>query len=395
VQSLPTLRRRLASCDLGVVDVFGLWPSRLQFDEILPLQDGAPLALPGEARPWRQRLRRKGFFLPAHSLIAQAGGRRRLSSYDRICAAIAHDLAAAGKDPVRPLRYLMTRKDKMIIRAARGSEDLVVRVPFGAAAVAAEARHAAALARLAVSHPSLAPEFLAAGRIDGFDYQVETALPGAPLRRAILQRRSPEILDRVEQLLEVMNPAGSLVHAPLEDAAYARLIEARLDRLDQLVRDPDQQRRLRGFFRGRLYGARLPIGLVHGDFSASNIFIAGDRTGIVDWEAAAYDDLPILDAIGYLESILRPFSPRRSLAEGFHALAQRNFPSAAEERFLFARYERLDIDSSHHVGLVYLRWLRQIDYLSPYWLSYDPGGQERYVHQVVQLLLSDDAASRE
>src|SRR3546814_5432478 len=68
-----------------------------------------------------------------------------------------------------------------------------------------------------------------------------------------------------------MNPEGSLAHAPLEDAAYARLSEARLDRLDQLVHDPDQQRRLRGFFRGRLYGARLPIGLVHGDLSASNI----------------------------------------------------------------------------------------------------------------------------
>src|SRR3546814_6421667 len=103
---------------------------------------------------------------------------------------------------VRPLRYLMTRKDKMIIRAARGSEDLVVRVPFGAAAAAAETRHATALARLALSHPGLAPQLLAAGRINGFDYQVETALPGVPLRRAILQRRSPEILDRAEHILE-------------------------------------------------------------------------------------------------------------------------------------------------------------------------------------------------
>src|SRR3546814_13657531 len=93
----------------------------------------------------------------------------------------------------------------MSSRAAGGSEDRVVRVPFGAAAAAAETRHAAALARLALSHPGLAPQLLAAGRINGFDYQVETALPGVPLRRAILQRRSPDILNRVEQLLEVMH----------------------------------------------------------------------------------------------------------------------------------------------------------------------------------------------
>src|SRR3546814_7362206 len=88
----------------------------------------------------------------------------------------------------------MTRKDKMIIRAARGSEDLVVRVPFGAAAAAAETRHAAALARLALSHPGLAPQLLAAGRINGFDYQVETALPGV---------RSEEHTSELQSLMRI------------------------------------------------------------------------------------------------------------------------------------------------------------------------------------------------
>lgn len=394
-RSLPALRRRLASRRFGVVEVLGLWPSRRQFDEILPLYDGVPLVLSGEARSWRQRVKRRGLFLAAHTVVAQAGRGRHLSAYDRIYAAVARDLPGGGDGAVvRPLRYLMTRKDKMIVRARRGEEHLVIRIPLSEAAAQAEANHAAALARLVASHPGLAPAPLVAGCVDGFDYRVETALPGVPLRRLIADHGRVEVLEHVDSLLEAMNPVDTLVREPLEGAAYTRLVEARLERLFKLVRNPVQQGQLRDFFDRQLHGARLPLGLVHGDFSASNIYVAGDSAGIVDWEAAAFDDLPILDSIGYLESILRPFSPRRSLAEGFHALARWDLPSAAEERFLLARYERLDIDPAHHVGLVYLRWLRQIDYLTPYWLSYDPGGQERYIHQVIRLLLKGDAVSR-
>jgi hypothetical protein len=37
--------------------------------------------------------------------------------------------------------------------------------------------------------------------------------------------------------------------------------------------------------------------------------------------------------------------------------------------------------------LVYLRWLRLVDYLLPYWLRFHPGGQQRYVHSLVETIL--------
>jgi len=387
-RSLPALCRAIASAGFSDLAPYGLWPARRQFDEILPLRDGRPPAPPGALGSWKQRMRRRGFFLPAHCVVARAGGPQRPSSYERIFAAAGRQIAGDSAAPtLQAWRHIMTRKDKMVVQARQGASELIVRIPFGPAAAAAEARHAAALRRLAESHPGLAPRLLAEGEIDGIDYRVETALPGQPLRRVLPQRGSREVLARVAALLDRMNPPASLRVAPLADQDYERLVAARLERLFELVPDRDRQSRLRAFFHERLYGARLPFGLVHGDFSSSNIYLAGEQAAMVDWEAADFDDLTILDAIGYLESVLRPIHPRRSLAESFHALAHWHFEAAAEQRFLAGLYEKLGIDPSYHTALVYLRWLRQIDHLVPYWLSYDPRGQDRYIHEVILTLL--------
>ncbi len=392
-QSLPGLCRQLGSVGFPELEAFGLWPGRSQLDEVILLRNDRSSVPPKEASTWKARLRHQGPFLPAHCVVAQAGRQRRHSSYERILAAAAQQLAGVQEVlPLRVGRHLLTRKDKMVILAQRGDDSLVLRIPFGPAAAVAEERHAAMIEHLAVSHPGLAPRPLAGGRVDGIDYRVETCLPGRSLKSVMLEQGLAAPVEGVEGLLEALNPVASLAPAPLEGAAYERLVEARLERLFVLLRDQDQQRRLRAFFRSQLYGAAMHFGLAHGDFSSSNIFVAGKAAGIIDWESAAFDDLPILDAIGYLESILRPTSPGHSLAKSFRALAQGDFPSAAEERFLFARYERLGLDSACHSGLVYLRWLRQVDHLLPYWLRYDPDGQRRYIHEVVESLLEQDPA---
>lgn len=387
VQSLPGLCRRLRSLGLTEPQTFGLWPGRSQLEEVIPLQIDQSLVPTKETSSWKARLRRQGVFLPAHCVVAQAGGRRRQSTYERILNLAARQLA--GDEETLSLCagcHLLTRKDKMAIMARRGDDSLVLRIPFGPAAAAAERRHAEMIADLVVSRPGLAPRPLAGGQVDGIEYRVETALPGRPLKSVLVEQGTTALLEAAEGLLEKLNPSESLRSAPFEGEAYERLVEARLGRLFCTFQDQDQQNRLRAFFRTRLHGATMQFGLAHGDFSSSNIYIAGEAAAIIDWESAAFDDLPILDAIGYLESILRPNSPGYSLARSFHALARRDFPSSAEERFLFARYERLGLDPACHSGLVYLRWLRQVDHLLPYWLGYDPDGQRRYIHEVVESL---------
>lgn len=390
VESLAGLRGKLRGAGFSGLEALGLQPGRGQLEEILPLAPQWQQSSLGQ--PWKQRLKRQPDFLPAHAVIAQAGGARRTATLERIIAEAGRQLAQDREPPpLRVGRNVITRKDKLIILAESHDVSLVLRIPFGPAARAAEARNAAMTGRLSEQSRGVSPRPLASGEVDGVPYHVETALPGRPLKRLLVESASTDLLARVETMLETLNPVSSLQRLTFEGAVYERLVEARLERLFQFLPDLEQQHGLRAFFQNALAGAELSTGLVHGDFSGSNIYLSDQKAGIIDWESGAFDDLPVLDAIGYLESTLRPAAPKHSLAMSFRSLARWDLPAAAEKQFLLARYERLGVDPACHAGLVYLRWLRQIDHLLPYWLRYDPAGQDRYVHQVVQSLLETEA----
>lgn len=390
-QSLPGLFRAIRLAGFTESDAFGLWPGRSQLDEIIPLQSGHHSAGSLAPTAWKKELRRKAVFLPAYALVAQAGGVRSLSSREKILVAARRQLSGGRAETLlEASTHLITRKDKMIIQANWGERRVMVRVPLAPAASDAEARHAATLEAIAVSHPGLAPRLLAKGAVDGFEYRVETALLGTPLRRVMGAFQPTEVLGRVSGLLERLNPAASLRAASLVGEDYQRLVEQRLERVFPLIPDEERQARLRAFFQQQLHGAVVSFGFVHGDFSASNILVSGAELGLIDWEASATDDLPILDAIGYLESVMRSLRPGHSLAESFGALARWELPSEAEEQFLKACYRRTGIDADCHPGLVYLRWLRQVDYLLPYWLRYSPDGQRCYINKVVEVLLKGE-----
>lgn len=391
-RSLPGLRRVVKRAGFSAIQVVGLWPGRQALEEIVLLRGRrqttglrAPLSV-------SNKLEKHELFLPTHGLLAQACGAPRDSTYDRIFATIARQLADPGPViPVYPTRMIVTRKDKLIVLADRGDDRLVVRIPFGPAAAAAEARNAVVLAKLEASRPGLGPRILGDGAIDGIEYRVESLMPGMSLG----QGSDPgSMLPRVEALLEDLNPSAGLISRAFEGAHYEALVEDRLARVFPFLSNDDLRERVRAFFRDRLHGATLPFGLVHGDFSRSNIHLSGEgQAGLIDWEAASFDDLPMLDAIGFLESVNRGHHPSHSLADGISALAKGVFQSPAQKRFLSARYERQGIDPACHVGLVYLRWLRQVDYLLPYWLRYHPDGQQRYIHQVVERMLQIDISS--
>lgn len=388
-QSLPSLSRQLKSVGFTDLETIGLWPGRSQLDEFYPSPHDRPSDTPDEALPLKARFKRKWLHLPAHCVVAQAGGRRRCSTLERILTDAARQLS--GEQDAAPLvarRQLLTRKDKLVIFSQHDEGSLVLRIPLSAAAAAAEERHAATIKHLAASHPGIAPRPLAGGRTDAIDYRVETSMPGTSLKQYLRERGPIDHLKRVSDLLDALNPEGSLRREKFEGANYESMVEEPLERLSQVLRNSDLETQLRRYFRNQLHGALLPFGLLHGDFSNSNIYLSDEAIGVIDWEASALSDLPILDSITYLESSLRPTFPRYSLAEGLQALASRKLPGAEEERFLLDRYEHLGIDIGCHAGLVYLTWLRALDHLLPYWLRFHPEGQQRYIHDVVRVLLS-------
>lgn len=344
----------------------------------------------GGGRSLKRRLRRHPLFVPGFVVISEKSTNAASSSHARLFEQIGRDIAQNGAaKSLTAQRYLVTRKDKLVILAMLGDRGVVVRIPFSDAAKAAEARHSDMITWFASaqSNVGISPENLTEGRIDGIDYRVETMLPGHPLRAVLNQHGHTALLEEISTLLTKLNPPESINFAPLEGKLYERLVNARLDRLSMVVTDASEQNRLKNFFYESLHGARIPVGVVHGDFSISNIYTMNGRaTGIIDWESASRDDLPILDAIGYLESTHRAHNRKHRINQSISALAARKFHSKEEERFLFAQYERFSIDPKHHPGLVYLRWLRLVDYLLPYWLKYNPVGQQTYIDKVVQSL---------
>jgi len=136
-----------------------------------------------------------------------------------------------------------------------------------------------------------------------------------------------------------------------------------------------------------LRGATLAFGQSHGDFSVSNIFHAdGEICGLIDWESARQDGMPIIDAINFVESVDR-LKSGELVGATIPRLARGGFNSAVERDFVFARYERLSIDARLHEPLVYLKWLHHMAYLMDFWLPYSEPAAARFVTPVVTAIL--------
>lgn len=149
------------------------------------------------------------------------------------------------------------------------------------------------------------PRSLGIHRVDGIDVMLQTAVPGHHLvaqtaSRRLRPERVAEQLDVVlSWCLELQRASGhqrtvdeafiASRLAPLAAEAVAALNgdEATAAFLDRTI---DQAR--------RLIGTRLPTVVTHGDYWAGNILVDHGRViGVVDWERATLDDLPIWDPV--------------------------------------------------------------------------------------------------
>ncbi|MBR9912439.1 MAG: phosphotransferase [Gammaproteobacteria bacterium] len=60
--------------------------------------------------------------------------------------------------------------------------------------------------------------------------------------------------------------------------------------------------------RSKLIGKTIPTGFAHGDLNAKNVLFDESEyklTGVIDWDSATYDELPLRDLIHFLVSIFR------------------------------------------------------------------------------------------
>ncbi len=174
------------------------------------------------------------------------------------------------------------------------------------------------------------PGVLAAGRIDGRPYLVETALPGRPaIRRPGDVPADENLLARAGELISELHARTrrTVVVGEIELRAWIRTPATRIRRELRAMTGRDARRPWEGALgalerdlEAALSGRTLAVSWVHGDCWPGNLLL-DERdaiTGLVDWDRAADGQLPVLDLLHlvvYTTALERRVEPGRIIRD--------------------------------------------------------------------------------
>lgn len=242
------------------------------------------------------------------------------------------DLGLPGRPPARlgtlvvghrrPTTGMMT---VLLFRPGDADPALVAKLPRYGCSAAALQREADALERVwqVLTGPvrQALPRPLGIHDIDGTQVLLQTGVSGRHLvAETASARLSPGLLARqLDQVLSwslAMQAAScrtvsvddAIIDATLEPLAVAALAAVDNDpRVGSLLDKALSQAR-------RLAGSSLPMVVSHGDYWAGNVLVDRQRVrGVVDWERACVDDLPIWDLVKAVGSAAYHLDRYRSL----------------------------------------------------------------------------------
>jgi aminoglycoside phosphotransferase (APT) family kinase protein len=137
--------------------------------------------------------------------------------------------------------------------------------------------------------------------------------------------------------------------------------------------------------RRALYGTPVECGLVHGNFTASNILVDNAKvTGLVDWRFSRAAGLPYLDFLQYLHSVQTHCFPANSEVENLELLARETWPSKKEWDELRRQHGVFGIDHVQHRAFVYLNWVHRISRELQTYMVYEPKAIDARIVQVLK-----------
>lgn len=222
--------------------------------------------------------------------------------------------------------------------------------------------------RLADWH-TLFPTILSSDEVDNSFYVVERSLPGRDARFTV---SDPQLRERVLSL------AVATISEFHQCTATTVIVDHEMSR--QWIDEPLQAVRelltQRGHAAGNLAaidllaarlhdaldGRQLPVSWLHGDFVLSNLLVSTDGTqitGILDWDLAAPDELPLLDVLQLLLST-RMLVEKRELGHVVCDLLEGAEWTAFEAGLLDMAQSALPGDSVELQVMILLCWLRHI-----------------------------------
>lgn len=212
---------------------------------------------------------------------------------------------------------------------------------------------------------------------------VESRIQGAPIRCRVQDEQQLEI---VEQLLHTLNPSHSRIFENLQGELFDKCVGGPLEACASRILDSGQREWVEQKLRRLFFDARVCVGVTHGDFSVSNIFLDDGRVaGIIDWDDATMRGLPVLDAIGHLLS--RQNWRGRSFADSYRRLATRQWPRAYELRFLDRCYDYYAVETEKHVAWVMLHWLHVLNSHSLHWYAQEREFFDEHIGELLDFFL--------
>jgi len=386
--SINGYRRLLRAAGFSQEEFYGLTPGYTQLAELISLQRRDRIWRPWKARGV-ERLKRSRNFVPAYGIVAYPETSSRPSLAEQLAASLEQQLGSR-QGTACFTRFQVTDKNKGIISANVDGRPIVVKLPFNDAIGARAARNHQFLAK-AREHESLRtylPHAVGTGEIMGIRYYAEERVAGHSLLEELDASNGMRWFDAATAFLEAVNP-GLQQRKPevLTTEMFQRQVSAPLERLACVV-DATLVERIDSYLRRSLEGLLVRFGVVHGDFSYSNVFVqSGSIVGVIDWDDSDLMGIPALDALNFVDSLYRGSNRHSTAVKVISRLARWGGLADEEKDFLETSYRRCGIESSYHSALVCLYWLRHVaDQLDGDMIYNKPAIDERITMAFKELL---------
>jgi SAM-dependent methyltransferase/aminoglycoside phosphotransferase (APT) family kinase protein len=360
--SFPGFRRLFAKAGFPFQEFYGLSPGYSRLREIIPVHSPRSFWKPARSGTLVDRIKRSRYFVPAFGIVARGRAMRSPPLLARLLGEI--NGALPGASSITLNGCVVTGKEKAVFRGILGDLPIVLKVPADQRALDGEARNWRMLEALSRQPPmaDFVPRPIASGVHQGVPYFLESALRGRPLveHMATLTRQAAGVQAMALLANLHANPETAVPIAKCSEP-YRFMVSDPIAKLKQHGANPAQCDRLERRLQETLASQRWRLGLYHGDFTPSNIFVAeGEVSGVIDWECATERGLPALDAICYIESMQRISDPGSRVAGNVLRLSRWEWPSSEELAALRAFYRQFAVDPSMHEALCRLCWLRHV-----------------------------------
>lgn len=387
--SVPGYRRLFQAAGFDTQQFFGLFPGYSHLAETRPLETDKAIWQPDtNEKPGslKDALKHNKFFVPAYGIIASNSAAPSVSLIERIAEKIQSQVQA--KTGLALSTCQVTAKEKGVLLGNLDGQSIVVKIPFSDNAARGESRHSLLVKSLLElpGFSSILPEPLASGEVQNVHYYVERRVVGEPLLEKLNSGNRSTFLRAVAETQRILNPdLHSNDSVQLAGEAFSQIVDRPLQKVLAVIDRPELIASARQFFRDQLEGATVVKGLEHGDFSVNNIFVSnGNVSGIIDWECANVNGLPILDAFNYLDSVERELNPGITIADTVPMLANLAWKHPEEQHYLARLTETFGYERRYHAGFAYLYWLRHVAQQLDSNLIYDAKAVEQRVVAVLE-----------